>query len=159
MHIPVLMREVIELLNPKAGKTFIDATVNGGGHFAGIYKELGSQGILLGIDMDCALIERLETMYQHQHDGIKTIFVCGNFRDIREIATAHHIERADGILFDLGFSSYHIEQSGRGFSFLRDEPLDMRYAPDKADVTAEVVINGWPKEKLIDIFGKYGAIR
>lgn len=156
MHTPVLLQEVLEIFNPQLGEKYIDATINGGDHAQAVLEKIGSRGKLLGIDWDCGLLERIK----NQELRVKNVkFVCGNYRDIGEIANGNGFEKVNGILFDLGFSSYHIEQSGRGFSFLRDEPLDMRYNPEKNALTAEKIVNEWSGEKLEEILQRYGEER
>ena len=156
LHRSVLLNEVLEYLNPKPGGVFIDATINGGGHAAAIAERIGKKGKLLGIDRDCELLSLKSLNYQLQTTNYK--LVCDSFAQMREVAEEQGFTNVDGILFDLGFSSFHIEQSGRGFSFLRDEPLDMRY--DTTDgVSAKDVVNKWPEEKLRNIFFTLGEER
>lgn len=158
MHKPVLLQEVLEILNPKLGKKYIDATVNGGGHAMAIIERIGPTGKLLGIDWDCGLIQELGI--RNKELGVQNIkLVCDNFSNIAAIAKDHDFIKVDGILFDLGFSSYHIEKSGRGFSFMRDEPLDMRYNPEKNALTAEKIVNEWSGEKLEEILQRFGEER
>lgn len=157
IHKPVLLREVIEYLNPWPGDTFIDATINGGGHAEAIAERIGKQGKLLGIDRDEELINRLQKHSTTLHIPHST-FIHDTFANIKDVAEAHGFTSVDGILFDLGFSSFHIEQSGRGFSFLRDEPLDMRY-DTTSGISARDIINRWPEEKLREILFKFGEER
>lgn len=154
MHIPVLVDEVVELLNLSAGDNVIDATINGGGHTEALRVAVGPQGYILGIDRDPELIRLLRVRYQSE--SVKNVeLVCGSFAEIADIARAHHLRSVRGVLFDLGFSSYHIESSGRGFSFQSDEPLDMRYdftgGPEAADL-----VNGLSVGELERIIREYG---
>ena len=144
MHTSVLLQEAIEILNPQSGQNFIDATVNGGGHAKAILEKIGGEGKLLGIDWDCTLIAELKAKSAKEN----LILECGNYANIKSIARKYNLDKVSGILFDLGFSSYHIEESGRGFSFLRNEPLDMRYSPKNNELTAEKIINTWPEEAI-----------
>lgn len=156
MHTPVLLKEILEIFDPKPGQTYIDATVNGGGHARAIAQRIGEKGRILGIDWDCELIGRIK----RQKSGIKNIeFICGNYRDIKKIATENNFEKPAGILFDLGFSSYQIESSGRGFSFRRDEPLDMRYDISENRPTAEEIVNHWSRERIEKILREYSEER
>ncbi|MBI3420864.1 MAG: 16S rRNA (cytosine(1402)-N(4))-methyltransferase RsmH [Candidatus Sungbacteria bacterium] len=157
-HIPVLLHEVVEVLNPLPGKTYLDATIDGGGHSREILKRMKGSGVLLGIDRDCDLLEETDKFF-HQLGFSNARLVCGNFSDLDSIARASGVQAADGILFDLGFSSYHLEQSGRGFSFLRDEMLDMRYNPNDAVPTAAGIINTLPEHALAKLFQEYGEER
>lgn len=158
VHQPVLLAETIELFNPQPGQTYIDATINGGGHAQALAEKVSPNGKILGIDWDCDLIELLRIRNQKQ--GIKNIYLaCDNYAHIKTIAENHGFSKVNGIFFDLGFSSYHIEQSGRGFSFLKDEPLNMRYHANHDDDrrhTAAEIINNSSEKELADIFWKYG---
>jgi 16S rRNA (cytosine1402-N4)-methyltransferase len=158
MHIPVLPNEVLTILNPKPGQRYIDATINGGGHARMIAEKLGPEGKLLGIDWDKNIIAMLKERNQKEGSAAMTL-VCGNFADIKDIAESRGFAHVDGVLFDLGISSYHLENSGRGFSFLRDEPLDMRFHPGEDGVKAGDIINGWAPKDLEDIFREYGEER
>lgn len=143
-HIPVLLNEVIEDLAIKKGAKYIDATLGGGGHAFEIAKRGGS---VLGIDQDREAISNVKSFE-------KLTPVLGNFGDIGEIARENGFEKVQGILFDLGMSSFQIEGSGRGFSFMRDEPLDMRMG--QTNLTAKEIINKWNKQELYDLFSKLG---
>lgn len=161
MHIPVLLHEVVELLNPKKGEFFIDGTINGGGHAREILKIMGSEGVLLGIDWDSELIDKLKNEWKAEKN---VILRCDNYRNIPDIIREKKLEKADCLLLDLGFSNYHIKDSGRGFSFLKDEPLDMRYHQCEKkncgnNLTAKDVLNGSREEELADIFWKFGEER
>lgn len=157
VHTPVLLQKVIEIFNPQPGERYIDATINGGGHARALAEKVGPEGKILGIDWDCKLIE--ESRIKNQELMIKNItFVCGNYADIAAIAKQHDFDGVHGILFDLGFSSYHLEQSGRGFSFLKDEPLDMRYSLDTSFSAADI-INNSSEEDLIKMVKEYGEER
>lgn len=157
IHKPVLLQEILQILNPQPGQTFIDATVNGGGHASAILGRIGSKGKLLGIDRDRTLIDVLPG-YHPELAGSNVTLAHDSFANLADIAQKTGFEKADGILFDLGFSTYHIEQSGRGFSFLRDEPLDMRYDPS-SDITAETIINEWPRQAIENILREFGEER
>lgn len=158
VHIPVLLKEVLELLDPQEGQTFIDGTVNGGGHARAIESRVGAAGKVIGIDWDCDLIK--ESGIRNQELGVTNIsLICDNYVNIREIAEEQGAGGVDGILFDLGFSSHHVDRAGRGFSFLRDEPLDMRYNTHDNDLTASKIVNAWPEKRIADILWRYGEER
>ncbi|MEK7657793.1 MAG: 16S rRNA (cytosine(1402)-N(4))-methyltransferase RsmH [Patescibacteria group bacterium] len=160
MHKPVLLKEVIEILNPKPGEFFIDGTVGGGGHSLEILKKIGKGGIFLGMDWDEKIIEQTKSKLDAvcQMSDVKCYFVHGNYADLPEILKENNLPKADGLILDLGMSSIQLERSGRGFSFLKDEPLDMRY--DIAEsLTAAEVINSFRENDLNDIFWKYGEER
>lgn len=150
LHKPVLLKEVLEYLDPKPGDVFIDATINGGGHAAAIAERIGKKGKLLGIDRDCELIERLSALGRQ--------VVCDTFANIQHIAEEQGFTKINGILFDLGFSSFHIEESGRGFSFLRNEPLDMRYNQFEG-ISARDIVQSWPKDKITNLLYTLGEER
>lgn len=152
IHKPVLLREVLEALDPRPGQKFVDATINGGGHAGAILEQVGEKGVVLGIDWDCELIEKLK-----REKNLKLI--CGNYADIKRIVAKYNFGPVAGILADLGFSSYHLEKSGRGFSFLRDEALDMRYNVRQSTLTAEKIINNWSLESIENILRAYGEER
>lgn len=172
MHRPVLLKEVLEIFNPQRGETYIDATINGGGHSVAILERIGPEGKLLGIDWDCELIKKLkrgETGFSAGRMLSKNknlILVCDNYVNIRSCARKYNLVAVDGILFDLGFSSYHLESARRGFSFLKNEPLDMRYHIGRnygydyrKEITAAEIINEWPEAAIADILRKYGEER
>lgn len=151
-HKPVLKDEVAEALNVKKGKLYIDATIGGGGHTEEILKR---GGIVLGIDLDPEAIKYVEKNLESRIQNSELKLVRGNFQDIAKIAWENGFEKVDGALFDLGLSSYQIEQSGRGFSFLRDEPLDMRISSE-SHLTAREIINKWTEAQLYDLFSRMG---
>lgn len=156
-HQPVLLKEVIEIFNPQPGECYIDATINGGGHSYAILEKIKSSGRILGIDWDCELIKKLQE--NNSKFGIQNLeLICDNYANIKHIARKHNFNKVSGILFDIGFSSYHVEESERGFSFLRDEPLDMRYSL-KNNETAEKIINSQPEKAIENILREYGEER
>ncbi len=153
MHIPVLKKEAICLLDVKPNENFIDATCGRGGHLVMILEKNGPEGKVLGIDESSEQIE--ECKLKTKDFGGRAVFARGNFADLSEILEKEKIGKIDGILFDLGISSWHLEGSGRGFSFLRKEPLDMRYSQDNP-LTAEKIVNCWSKDELVRILKEYG---
>jgi len=157
MHIPVLQKEVLEFLSPKADENFIDATIGGGGHAFEILKHTAPNGKLLGIDVNLAAIEDLKEKIKNEEIKNRLILICGNFSNLQNIVRDFNFNSVRGVLADLGFSSGEIETSGRGFSFLRDEPLDMRYGI--GELTAEKIINNWSDQDLTKIFREYGEER
>lgn len=146
-HIPVLRDEVVEGLNIKPGKKYIDATLGGGGHTQVILQR---GGIALGLDVDEEAIQ-----YVGKHiNSSRLILVHGNFNNLGIIARKSNFDKVSGILFDLGVSSYQLNGNERGFSFRFDEKLDMRM--DKTNpITAEFIINKKSKEELYEIFTKF----
>ncbi|MDO8599997.1 MAG: 16S rRNA (cytosine(1402)-N(4))-methyltransferase RsmH [bacterium] len=157
-HIPVLLNEVLEIFNPQAGEAYIDATINGGGHARSIAEKVGEDGAVWGIDLDCELIEKLKI--KNQELGINNInLICENYANLADIVRQYHVDPPRGILFDLGFSFYHIAESQRGFSFQKNEPLDMRYSPSSGGTTASDIIRKGTREELEKIFCEYGEER
>ncbi len=156
-HISVLKAEVLGALRPAAGQDFIDATVDGGGHALAILERTAPDGRLLGIDRDESLLAALGVQVRGSV-GERLTLVHGNFRDIGQRAPDAGFSRVHGILMDLGMSSEQLEGSGRGFSFLRDEPLDMRFDTREA-LTAAEILNTWRRDELERIFRIYGEER
>ncbi|HJN62377.1 MAG TPA: 16S rRNA (cytosine(1402)-N(4))-methyltransferase RsmH [Candidatus Parcubacteria bacterium] len=151
VHIPVLQKEVLQYLNPKPNKNFIDCTFGGGGHADNVLERIGPKGKILGIDRDSEILNGAELK-----DRI--IFVCDNFVNLKDIVKKEKFGPVQGILFDLGYCSWHLEKSERGFSFLINESLDMRYDPQSI-LTAEKIINSWPEKEIETILRELGEER
>lgn len=157
-HEPVMLDEVIHYLNPKAGQTFIDCTLGGGGHTMAILNRVFPKGKLLAIDLDMAAIKAASE--KTEKFGKNKIFVRDNFKNLKQIADDHKFNKVDGILLDLGLSSGQLQDHFRGFSFLADGALDMRFGADKdAGITAKEVLNAYPEKDLEEIFKTYGEER
>lgn len=159
-HIPVLLNEVIEYLDPKPNENFIDVTLGNGGHAKEILKRTAPDGKLLGIDRD---IDSISAAKENLKEfGDRVIYEQGNFSDLNEILTDNPaFGKAKGILADLGLSSVQIEESGRGFSFDSDEPLIMSqtWPMKKGQKTAMEIVNNYREEELSHIFQDYGEER
>ena len=123
-HEPVLPAEVVSLLNPEPGQTFVDSTVGGGGHSALIAERIGASGTLVALDQDLDALAEARTRLYGLSPTI--VFIHGNFRNLPALLESHGIGAVDGILFDLGVSSHQLDAGERGFSFRVDAPLDMR---------------------------------
>jgi len=149
-HKPIMPNECIEGLSIKESGIYVDATLGGGGHSSLIAGKLSKEGTLIGIDRDCealkAASERLESF------ECKKVFVHSNYSEIKEIMKDL---RADGILADLGVSSYQFDNPKRGFSYRFDSPLDMRMDQSQ-EFTAADVVNGYSAEELMRILWDYG---
>lgn len=159
-HVPVLLKEVLRNLDPKPGKNFIDATLGDGGHAKEILKLTGPDGKLLGIDKDINSIKIAEENL-NEFKGRVTV-IHGNFLDIKKIIAENpQIGKISGILVDLGLSSRQIEESGRGFSFQRDEPLimSMNWPLREGRKIALQIINEASVRELEKIFKEYGEER
>jgi len=163
MHIAVLKKEVLKYLDPKPDENFIDCTIGEAGHALAILERNGPRGKVLGIDQDPEIIENCKLKIENFSDRL--ILVCDNFANLKEIVKRYNFKRVSGILFDLGISSWHLEKSGRGFSFLRAEPLDMRYhistffrglSKTYYSLTAEEIVNNWPGSEIERILKEYG---
>ncbi|MFH0827704.1 MAG: 16S rRNA (cytosine(1402)-N(4))-methyltransferase, partial [Candidatus Omnitrophota bacterium] len=124
IHAPVMLQEVLEYLNLKPGKVIVDATLGMGGHSARIAERLGDTGILVGIDRDQDSLAAARELLGEKAGKIR--FAYGNFSDLDVLLRNLNIESIDGIVFDLGVSSFQLSDAGRGFSFQSDGPLDMR---------------------------------
>ncbi|MBI2041979.1 MAG: 16S rRNA (cytosine(1402)-N(4))-methyltransferase RsmH [Candidatus Nealsonbacteria bacterium] len=153
MHIPVLQKEVIKYLDPKPNENFIDCTVGEGGHASAILEKNGPKGKILGIDRDPGQIKNLKFKIKNWEKRI--IPVCDDYVNLGEIVKENKFGPVSGILFDIGMSSWHLEESGRGFSFKRKEPLDMRFNANGA-LTAEKIVNYWSKFDIEKILQDYG---
>jgi len=151
-HIPVLLEDAVAGLKVTKGKRYIDATLGGGGH-ASLVIEKG--GIVLGIDQDADAIEFVTHSQESRIKNKELRVTKGNFEQIKKIAEENGFEKVDGILFDFGVSSYQLDNSGRGFSIRREEELDMRMDAE-ATLSALDVINSYSRDRLIEIFYKYG---
>lgn len=151
-HKPVLLNEVLEFLAVRERERYIDATVGRGGHAIEIIRR---GGVLLGIDRDAETINHLKREWRQQENIVNWQLVTGNFSDIKQIATKTGFTDVHGVLFDLGLSSWQLEQSGRGFSYQRDEPLDMRMSLD-ASFTAADLLNNSTRQELYEIFTRFG---
>jgi len=158
-HIPVLLNETIDSLDIKKGETVIDATVGAGGHSKAICQKIGKDGILLGLDQDKTALKIAKENLAGEK--CKVILENGNFRDISALARGKNLRNADKILLDLGVSSMQFGPTGRGFSFLYDEPLLMTLKSDigEDDLTAYEIINSYREEEIAGIIYKYGEER
>ncbi len=164
VHIPVLKKEVLRYLNPKPNENFIDATFGEGGHSKDILERNKPNGKVLGIEADNALYKKIKEkiLKGNKSDfSERLILVNGSYADISQIAQNNGFEKVQGILFDLGMSSWQIEESGKGFSFLKDEPLIMKYSflGNKNELTAKDIVNSFSEKELEDIFRQYGEER
>lgn len=155
-HVSVLLQNVLDYLSVKPGGRYIDATLGGAGHTKAIIEK---GGIVLGIDQDEDAIEYVENQLKMENAkckiGEQLTIVRGNFALIGDIAREHGFDQVDGILFDLGISSHHVDTPERGFSFMKDAPLDMRM-DQSTQVTAADLVNGLTERELTELFTKYG---
>ncbi|HEY5501276.1 MAG TPA: 16S rRNA (cytosine(1402)-N(4))-methyltransferase RsmH [Candidatus Humimicrobiaceae bacterium] len=152
IHIPVLLKEVLGYLNPKPGDVIFDGTLGGAGHTAAIFKAIAPTGKLIAVDHDSKAISTAARLFK---DCSNIFFSKGNFADVAGIIKKFGIKNIDGFFLDLGLSSIQIDKSGRGFSYIRDERLDMRM-DESNPITAFKVINEYSEEKLREIFFSFG---
>jgi 16S rRNA (cytosine1402-N4)-methyltransferase len=158
-HVPVLLNEVLGLLDPKPGDNFIDCTVGEGGHALAILQMTAPNGLLLGIDRDADMVKILSEQAERMGISERLLFHHGNFAEVGEIARSHNFSNVRGILFDFGLSSWQLEESGAGFSFAGTEPLDMRFDRTKDTQTAASIINFWPEGSIERILREFGEER
>lgn len=147
-HIPVLAAEVIEGLQLQPGQTIVDGTLGLGGHTALILERLGPSGSVIGIDRDARNLELAKARLAEFGDRVRYVHSSFSAMDTLNV-------QADGILLDLGFSSVHVDDASRGFSFQNDGPLDMRYDTN-GELTAEIIVNGWSKDDLANLLRRLG---
>jgi len=160
IHKAVLQKEVLEYLTPKPNENFIDCTIDGGGHTAVIIERIKPNGKILGIEIDKELYQKLEKRN-------RLILVNDSYTNLKKIIEKYNFGPIDGILFDLGMSSWHLEKSSRGFTFLKNEPLDMRYNVTKFkrslkscyQLTGSEIVNQWPEPEIEKILKEYGEER
>ena len=151
-HTPIMLREVIDNLNIKENGVYVDGTLGGAGHSEEILKHLSKDGILIGIDRDKDALEASHNRLK-EYDNVR--YIWGKHEDMKDILENINIHEVDGILLDLGVSSYQLDEASRGFSYIKDAPLDMRMNKEQ-DLTAKEIVNNYSKEQLEKIFFEYG---
>ena len=151
-HKPVLLKECIEGLNIKKDGIYVDGTLGGAGHSKEILRNLSEKGLLIGIDRD---EEALNAAKQNLKEFKNVKYIHGNHDDIKEILEDIGIDKVDGILLDLGVSSYQLDERNRGFSYLGENELDMRMDKSQS-LTAKIVVNTYKEEDLANIIYEYG---
>lgn len=151
-HVPVLLDKCIECLNVKKGGIYVDGTLGGGGHSSHVLKLLDNTGRLIGIDRDS---DALEHTKKRLSKYTNVTYVKDKHENIKNILNELNIDAVDGILLDLGVSSYQLDEASRGFSYMQDAPLDMRMNRND-DFSAYDVINEYSEQKLAEIFFLYG---
>lgn len=155
IHVSVLLHEAVDALNIRPGGVYVDGTLGRAGHSREIAQRL-TTGRLIAIDRDAAALEAAPDRLGPLMD--KVTLVRGNFADLGPLLDGAGVDKADGMLFDLGVSSPQLDDETRGFSYLKDAPLDMRM-DTSAPLTARDVVNGWPQEELKRILRDYGEER
>ena len=155
IHKPVMLYECIEGLNIKSEGIYTDGTLGGAGHSRKIVEKLSTKGILIGIDRDQ---EAIQAAKENLKEFSNVTYVHNNHDNIKEVLANLEIDQVDGILLDLGVSSYQLDERNRGFSYLGENDLDMRM--DKSqDLTAEIIVNTYEEQDLANIIYEYGEER
>ena len=152
-HTPIMLKEVVDGLKINPDGIYVDCTIGGAGHSFEIAKKL-RKGKLYGFDRDEEAIEASRKRLQKFEDNV--VLTKMNYKDAPNFLRENGIEKVDGVLIDLGISSYQIDEGKRGFSFLHNGKLDMRMGQDEDTLTAYDIVNTYSEEKLRDIFFKYG---
>ena len=155
-HRPVLLEETISLLEPRPGGVYLDMTLGGGGHSAELLERTSPDGVVVGIDRDPEAIEAAKKRLGAF--GERARIALGNFRDVKSILRSVGVVELDGAIADLGVSSHQLD-SERGFSFMRDEPLDMRMSPAENTPSAADIVNTYSESDLADVIHRYGDER
>jgi 16S rRNA (cytosine1402-N4)-methyltransferase len=157
VHTPVLLNETLDLLDVREGGVYIDCTTGLGGHSFAIAERMGETGRLLCLDQDREALEFARARLAPF--GRRVRFVHANFRELADVAAREGFQEADGILMDLGISSFQIGEARRGFAFALEGPLDMRMDPDSGGITAGEIVNTWDETSLADLFYQLGEER
>jgi 16S rRNA (cytosine1402-N4)-methyltransferase len=155
-HRPVLLHPLIESLQPRPGRTYVDGTLGAGGYVAAFLERVRPGGTILAIDRDPAAVAAARRRFAA--DAATVVVAQGDFADMEAIAAQRGIGTADGVVLDLGISSLQLDDPRRGFSFRADGPLDMRMDTG-ADLTAADIVNGWSVEDLTALIRTYGEER
>ena len=151
-HIPIMLNEVLEGLNIKPDGIYVDGTLGGAGHSSEIIKRLSDKGRLIGIDQDMDAIKASSERLQSYENAI---IIHSNYVNMRNVLLERDIKKVDGILLDLGVSSYQFDNTERGFSYREDAPLDMRMDRDQS-YTAQDIVNDYSESELRRIISDYG---
>lgn len=152
-HVPIMVSEVLALLEPARGGIFVDGTLGGGGHAEAVLSAMPETGRLFGIDRDDEALKAAGARLSRFGDRFTPI--KGNFFDMKSLLKDRGVEKVDGILLDLGVSSHQLDAAERGFSYKAEAPLDMRM-DQSAPLTARTVVNTWSEAELKRIFYEYG---
>ncbi|PZX63635.1 16S rRNA (cytosine(1402)-N(4))-methyltransferase RsmH [Hydrotalea sandarakina] len=149
-HIPVMLNEAIDMLNIQPNGIYVDCTFGGGGHSAAILQKLNNEGRLFVFDQDADAFKNFKA-------DERVVFIPENFRHLARFLKLYGINQVNGVLADLGVSSYQFNEPSRGFSIRFDGPLDMRM-DNRNELTAEKIIETYSEQKLHQLFEKYGEV-
>lgn len=155
-HVPVLVDAVLDALNPKPGSVIADGTVGGGGHAAKILERILPGGLLIGLDIDNDAVQACNDRFKDCRGS--ALIVRDNYANLPRVLRSLKLEAVDGILVDLGVSSRQVDVPERGFSFMREGPLDMRMS-QALRITAADIVNTWNRKDLERIFRELGEER
>jgi 16S rRNA (cytosine1402-N4)-methyltransferase len=159
-HVPVLLGEVVSYLEPGAGQNFVDATLGGGGYSRAILEKIQPGGKLLAIDADTEAIENAKLQISNSKTKSQSIILAhGNFRDLDKIVERHKFANIQGVVADLGLSSFQLDDSGRGISFQKRELLDMRFDVSGERIDAKWILANYSAEDLTRVFREFGEER
>lgn len=151
-HIPVLLNEVLDIFEPKPNQNFVDATLGGAGYTTALLERTSPNGKVLGIDLDEVALANAKKQLPKD----RVVLVHGNFREIAHHLSTHKFTEVDGIVADIGLSSFQLDESGRGISFQKHELLDMRFDISSQDPDARFILNHHTTAELAKIFAEYG---
>lgn len=155
-HVPVMLKQVLDALDPQEGDVVCDCTLGGAGHSIALAKSLGFTGLSIGIDQDDMALAAASARFEQELPGVNHRFLKGNFGDLDKLLLDSHVAGVDGFLFDLGVSSPQLDIPARGFSYHENAPLDMRMDPRNNTLTAAEVINTYNEADLTRILRVYG---
>jgi 16S rRNA (cytosine1402-N4)-methyltransferase len=156
-HRPVLLAAAVAALQPRPGGRYLDGTFGGGGHTRALLEASAPDGIVLALDADPAAIDRAVALRQDPAIAERLIPVRANFADLATVARERGVVPLDGILLDLGLSSFQLDQPERGFAFRHEGPLDMRFDPEQGAPASDLV-NTLPERELADLIWRYGEV-
>lgn len=154
-HKPVLLDECLDGLAIKSNGIYLDGTLGGAGHSSEIYKLLGNDGMLIGLDQDAFALETSKKRLEELNGKGQLLFANTNFRNMKSVCEENGIHAIDGILLDLGVSSHQLDEAERGFSYQHDAPLDMRM-DRRQSLDANTIVNEYSEKELINIISGYG---
>jgi 16S rRNA (cytosine1402-N4)-methyltransferase len=154
-HQPVLLAEVIDALQPSPGGRYVDATFGGGGHTQALLRASAPDGLVLALDADPAAMRRALELAREPGIRSRLIAVHANFADLAEVARERGFAAVDGVLLDLGLSSFQLDEAERGFAFRHEGQLDMRFDPDRGRPASDLV-NTLPERELADLIWRFG---
>jgi 16S rRNA (cytosine1402-N4)-methyltransferase len=155
-HIPVLLQQAITLLDPKPGQRFVDGTLGGGGYTSELLKAVAPNGAVLSIDLDQAALDNASQKFAKNIEDHQLVLAHGNFAQLDKLLEHKDFYNIDGIVADIGLSSYQLDQSNRGITFQKKEPLDMRFDLSSNEPDARFMLNEYTESELTKIFSDYG---